>query len=230
MTPKKTAADLIVDNFAAAGILIMEDPLAAIRPVTDALEASINEMKARAEAAEGKLDIIVRETNGEPDDELAIDYGGTGWETSEPVKVVRALRESLGLAHARADGLEANLRFLLARTPTVDGVFTFPDGDTWPAATGEPYDAVVERVRVLEAERVEVQNQSRVLTCAFCGDQYPPGTPDSNHEALRNHVDVCEKHPAAALRKRIGVLEESDRRLREIVERQRQELDAARRR
>jgi uncharacterized small protein (DUF1192 family) len=35
----------------------------------------------------------------------------------------------------------------------------------------------------------------RVLTCAFCGEAYPPGTPESNHERLVAHVKVCAKHP-----------------------------------
>ena len=35
----------------------------------------------------------------------------------------------------------------------------------------------------------------RVLTCAFCGEAYPPGTPESNHERLMEHVKVCAKHP-----------------------------------
>lgn len=34
-----------------------------------------------------------------------------------------------------------------------------------------------------------------VLTCAFCGEAYPPGTPPTQHEALTAHVKVCEKHP-----------------------------------
>ncbi len=35
----------------------------------------------------------------------------------------------------------------------------------------------------------------RVLTCAFCGEAYPPGTPESNDAALTAHVRVCAKHP-----------------------------------
>lgn len=35
----------------------------------------------------------------------------------------------------------------------------------------------------------------RLLTCAFCGEAYPPGTPTDNHEALTAHVRVCAKHP-----------------------------------
>lgn len=37
--------------------------------------------------------------------------------------------------------------------------------------------------------------EARVLTCAFCGHQYPPGTPPSKHEALTEHIRVCPEHP-----------------------------------
>ena len=35
----------------------------------------------------------------------------------------------------------------------------------------------------LTAERIAIQNDSRALTCVFCGMVYPPGTPPSNHAA-----------------------------------------------
>lgn len=37
--------------------------------------------------------------------------------------------------------------------------------------------------------------ERRILTCAFCGEAYPPGTPEANHESLTAHVKVCSKHP-----------------------------------
>ena len=40
------------------------------------LKAHVTALEARAEAAEGKLDLIKRRLEGEPDDSLAIDYGG----------------------------------------------------------------------------------------------------------------------------------------------------------
>jgi hypothetical protein len=36
---------------------------------------------------------------------------------------------------------------------------------------------------------------SNVLTCAFCGHAYPPGTPASQHELLTRHVMQCSSHP-----------------------------------
>ena len=38
-------------------------------------------------------------------------------------------------------------------------------------------------------------NRDRVLTCVYCGQAYPPGTPDHGAEVLTAHVRVCEKHP-----------------------------------
>ena len=46
------------------------------------------------------------------------------------------------------------------------------------------------------------------LTCAFCGSEYPRGTPPSQHEALTAHVLVCEKHP---LRSRLAIAVQAER-------------------
>ena len=51
----------------------------------------IRTLEERAEAAEGKLDIIKRRLEGEGDDELAIDYGGTQWEEDPTVLAVDEL-------------------------------------------------------------------------------------------------------------------------------------------
>lgn len=60
------------------------------------------------------------------------------------------------------------------------------------------------RARLDQAERERdearawvrrMTSTQRVLTCAFCGEAYPPGTPESNNEALTAHVHVCAKHP-----------------------------------
>jgi len=36
-----------------------------------------------------------------------------------------------------------------------------------------------------------------VLTCVYCGMEYPAGTPASGSdvEALTKHIKICEKHP-----------------------------------
>ena len=56
------------------------------------LRRHIRTLEERAEAAEGKLDIIKRRLEGEPDDSLAIDYGGTGWENDPVVLAVSDLQ------------------------------------------------------------------------------------------------------------------------------------------
>lgn len=38
-------------------------------------------------------------------------------------------------------------------------------------------------------------NDTRVLTCVYCGHEYPQGTPTAGAEILTEHIRVCEKHP-----------------------------------
>lgn len=57
------------------------------------LRQHIRALEERAEAAEGKLDIIKRRLEGEPDDSLAIDYGGTGRENDPVVRAVSDLQK-----------------------------------------------------------------------------------------------------------------------------------------
>lgn len=40
-----------------------------------------------------------------------------------------------------------------------------------------------------------MHNDRQTLTCAFCGQAYPPGTAASSDDALRDHIAVCQKHP-----------------------------------
>ena len=58
-----------------------------------ALRQHIRTLEERAEAAEGKLDIIQRRLEGEPDDSLVADYGGTGWENDPVVRAVSDLQK-----------------------------------------------------------------------------------------------------------------------------------------
>lgn len=44
----------------------------------------------------------------------------------------------------------------------------------------------------------------RVLTCVYCGHQYPDGTPAAKHAALTEHIQTCEKHPMTELRNRVA--------------------------
>ncbi|WP_438029118.1 hypothetical protein [Sorangium sp. So ce233] len=59
-----------------------------------------------------------------------------------------------------------------------------------------------ERADRLEVERDEarawvrrITAAERVLTCVYCGQAYPPGTPGHGTDVLTAHVRVCEKHP-----------------------------------
>lgn len=35
----------------------------------------------------------------------------------------------------------------------------------------------------------------RILTCVYCGHEYPQDTPASGSEILTEHIRVCERHP-----------------------------------
>ena len=39
-----------------------------------------------------------------------------------------------------------------------------------------------------------------VVTCVYCGLEYPKGTPTSKNSLLTEHIKVCEKHPMKALK------------------------------
>jgi hypothetical protein len=35
----------------------------------------------------------------------------------------------------------------------------------------------------------------RILTCVYCGHEYPQDTPASGSEVLTEHIKICERHP-----------------------------------
>jgi hypothetical protein len=39
-----------------------------------------------------------------------------------------------------------------------------------------------------------------MLTCVYCGYEYPDGTPPSNSSVLTEHISKCDKHPMKVLR------------------------------
>lgn len=66
----------------------------------------------------------------------------------------------------------------------------------------DPVDGLEAKLVERTTEREEARDwvrrltrEQRCLTCAFCGAEYPPGTPAANDEALAAHVRVCPKHP-----------------------------------
>ncbi|MEK6881315.1 MAG: hypothetical protein AABY22_16960 [Nanoarchaeota archaeon] len=40
---------------------------------------------------------------------------------------------------------------------------------------------------------------SRVLTCVYCGMEYPQETPSCGDKVLTDHIKVCKKHPMRKL-------------------------------
>lgn len=64
---------------------------ATIAQNLDLLRSHVAALEARAEAAEGKLDLIQRRLEGEPDDSLTVDFGGTGWDNDPTVLAVDEL-------------------------------------------------------------------------------------------------------------------------------------------
>ncbi len=45
-----------------------------------------------------------------------------------------------------------------------------------------------------------------VLTCVYCGHQYPDGTPAAKHKLLTEHIGICEKHPLREAETKIAKL------------------------
>lgn len=45
----------------------------------------------------------------------------------------------------------------------------------------------------------ELLAASQVVTCAYCGEQYPRGTPRHGDGALDAHIKICAQHPVQKL-------------------------------
>lgn len=45
-----------------------------------------------------------------------------------------------------------------------------------------------------------------VVTCVYCGQEYPEGTPTAKAEILTKHIAVCEKHPMREAENKIQIL------------------------
>ena len=41
--------------------------------------------------------------------------------------------------------------------------------------------------------------ENRILTCVYCGHEYPQDTPASGDQILTDHIAKCEKHPMRAV-------------------------------
>ena len=49
-------------------------------------------------------------------------------------------------------------------------------------------------------------SENNVVTCVYCGHQYPDGTPAAKHELLTEHIKTCEKHPIREAEQKIEAL------------------------
>ncbi len=52
--------------------------------------------------------------------------------------------------------------------------------------------------KIKELEDVNM-SKGRVLTCVYCGMEYPQDTPAWGDKVLTDHIKVCEKHPIKKL-------------------------------
>ena len=41
----------------------------------------------------------------------------------------------------------------------------------------------------------EAEKKGRILTCVYCGQEYPQGSPSWGDKVLTDHIKVCPKHP-----------------------------------
>jgi len=46
----------------------------------------------------------------------------------------------------------------------------------------------------------------KVLTCVYCGKEYPVGTRSHGDKELTDHIKTCPKHPLSEARKHISAL------------------------
>ncbi len=48
---------------------------------------------------------------------------------------------------------------------------------------------------MLPSHPEDLKEPKRVLTCVYCGMEYPQDTPSWGDKVLTDHIKVCEKHP-----------------------------------
>lgn len=147
------------------------------------------------------LDALCAEVDSHPGD-------GPADERMIRYSELRAARKERDL---HAEGLRSIREMLKAETPDVARAIQWcsdslsgyvePVGVTQAKLQDQLVTAERERdeARALAekacAQHNELLAQTRILTCAFCGETYPPGTPPTQHEALTAHVKACVKHP-----------------------------------
>ena len=50
---------------------------------------------------------------------------------------------------------------------------------------------------------MKTEKDETVVTCVYCGHEYPEGTPTAKADLLTAHIKVCEKHPMREAEARI---------------------------
>ena len=76
--------------------------------------------------------------------------------------------------------------------------------ETLPSLNGFSGLAVLEHAKeVIEKHEKnslnDTKEDSRIVTCVYCGQAYPEGTPTHGAEILTKHIKVCQKHPMRTL-------------------------------
>lgn len=110
---------------------------------------------------------------------------------------------------------KADVRFLGKDAKQIDpdapesGEPTFDDTVLFLETSARGFVSDEERKRKVEArvqtgaaskpDSVVESEQHVVLTCVYCGHQYPPGTPAAMHPILTEHIAQCDKHPMRAV-------------------------------
>lgn len=72
---------------------------------------------------------------------------------------------------------------------------------------GPTNDKIV-KLSKFSVESIErLLDTTNVVSCVYCGLEYPSGTPTSKHATLTDHISKCEKHPLVSANQRIKKLE-----------------------
>lgn len=78
----------------------------------------------------------------------------------------------------------------------------------------EKQDIEIERLR----KWVDNLQDDRVVTCVYCGHEYPPGTGTAQEIILTNHIKNCPDHPLRAAESEIERLRAENAELKSILE------------
>lgn len=50
-------------------------------------------------------------------------------------------------------------------------------------------------IEALQGKNVLPKSLKPILTCVYCGQEYPQGTPPHGDKILTDHIKICKKHP-----------------------------------